>query len=220
MRILTAFIVFALLSAPTFAQQSVKCRPLTSNDFVGPNESIVGSGQDAQVCSVVKATPPPTFTATAPAPSAPSNATPSNPQTSTALPAGTSNPQPLQKRDKPVVFLNGNGNTQTNAGRGLFGSSWSNTSQHDQSLELAKDFEACPVTVSLKQENADYTVVLNHEGNNHNQMALTNASGEIILSDNAHGLHQSVKNKSDKFCTAIVSDWNKKQVQPTVASKN
>jgi hypothetical protein len=215
MRILTAFIVFALLSVPTLTQQSVKCRPLTSNDFVGPNESIVGSGQDAQVCTVVKATTPPTSPTTALAPGAPSN-----PQPSTAPPTGTSNPQPVQKRDKPVVFLNGNGNTQTNAGRGLFGSSWATTSQHDQSLELAKDFEACPVTVSLKQENADYTVVLNHEGNNHNQMALTNTSGEIILSDNAHGLHQSVKNKSDKFCAAIVTDWNKKQAQPTVASKD
>jgi hypothetical protein len=125
-------------------------------------------------------------------------------------------PPPVQptastKHDKPIVFLNGTGNTQTAAGRGLFGTTWASTSQHDQTMEMAKDFNECQgVRIVLNQENADYSVFLNHEGNNHNQMALTNATGEILMTDTAHGLHQSVKNKVAKFCSFILNDWNNK----------
>jgi hypothetical protein len=124
-------------------------------------------------------------------------------------------------RKQPTVFLNGTGNTQTTAGRGVFGGAWASTSQHDQSMELAKDFSGCPVTLTMKPDAADYTVMLNHEGNNHNQMALTDAAGQIILMDTAHGLHQSVKNKSAKFCTAILADWDKRtQTVVAAAAKN
>ena len=182
----------ALAQAP---KTEVKCRPLVSGDSIGPNESIVGSGSNAQVCAVVAIK-------AAPEPEAPKqSSTPNTPASAVTT----------EKHEKPVVFLNGSGNTQTTMSRGLFGTANTSTSQHDQSVELAKDFSSCPVIVSLKQENADYTVVLNHEGNNHNQMALTNSYGEVLITDTAHGMHQSIKNKSEKFCTAILADWDKKQ---------
>jgi len=180
----------ALAQAP---KAEVKCRPLVAGDSIGPNESIVGSGSNAQVCSLIAVKAAPET----------ENPKPQQPSSTPAVAA--------DKHEKPVVFLNGSGNTQTTMSRGLFGTTNANTSQHDQSVELAKDFSGCPVTISLKQENADYIVVLNHEGNNHNQMALTNASGEVLITDTAHGMHQSIKNKSGKFCTAILTDWNKKR---------
>jgi hypothetical protein len=41
------------LSAVAFGQTQVQCRPLQPNDFVGPDESIVGSGNNAMVCHSV-----------------------------------------------------------------------------------------------------------------------------------------------------------------------
>jgi len=201
---------FLLMAFPVFAQapkSEVKCRPLVAGDYIGPNESIVGSGANAQVCSVavVKA-------------ATEKDATPQPPSPVIPPPNVSSTPFAVE-HEKPIVFLNGSGNTQTTVGRGLFGTTQASTSQHDQSLELAKDFGSCPVTISLKQENADYTVVLNHEGNNHNQMALTNASGEVLITDTAHGMHQSIKNKSEKFCAAILADWRKKEDAKTIADK-
>jgi hypothetical protein len=118
--------------------------------------------------------------------------------------------QTATTHDKPTVYLNGTGNSQTTAGRGAFGTAWATSSQHDQTIELAKDFGECQgVVVTLKSDNADYNVMLNHEGNNHNQMLLTNTAGEVLLTDTKNGLHQSVKNKSEKFCAAILNDWSK-----------
>jgi hypothetical protein len=203
MKIARLLSISLLFAAPAFAQGTkteVKCRPLTPGDNIGPSESIVGSGADTQVCSIVKEKV---------------TSEPTAPRAVTVAPAELVKPAPASPvtvaHDRPVVFLNGAGNTQTTAGRGLFGGAWSNTSQHDQSLELAKDFAGCPVTVTMKQDGADYTVMLNHEANNHNQMAILNASGEVLLMDAAHGIHQSIKNKSEKFCASILADWKTKQ---------
>ncbi len=134
----------ALAQAP---KTEVKCRPLASGDSIGPNESIVGSGSNAQVCAVVaiKAAPQPEALKPSSTPYTPA-------------PAVTT-----EKHEKPVVFLNGSGSTQTTTSRGLFGT------------------------------------------------ANTNSYGEVLITDTAHGMHQSIKNKSEKFCTAILADWDKKQ---------
>jgi hypothetical protein len=153
-----------------------------------------------QMQSAVSATPQTTAPATAQS-------------VSSATPAAA--PAPPEKHEKPLVFLSGTGDTHTTSGNGLFGTSWSNSSAHDQTMEMAKDFSACGgVTVVLKQDNADYSVLLNHEGNNHNQMAVMNAVGAVLLTDTAHGMHQSIKDKSERICTFIENDWQKTAKSP------
>jgi hypothetical protein len=191
-------VLLMFASAVQAQKTEVKCHPLSSSNFIGPNESIVDTGADAQVCSTTT-TAEKVAPALEKAPTAQPTATTPDKQPE----AGAAS---VKQHDKPVVFLNGTGNTQSTAGKGSFGTTWSTTSQHDQTLELAKDFAGCPVTITMKQDGADYGVLLNHEGNNHNQMALMNAAGQVILTDGAHGLHQSVKNKTEKFCAAIMED--------------
>ena len=89
------------------------------------------------------------------------------------------------KHSKPTVFLTGSGATNTTASRGLFGSVNSSTSQHDQTIEMAKDFtDACPgVTLTLKQDTADFTVLLNFERNNHSQLMIAGADGSVLFTD-------------------------------------
>ena len=60
----------AIAQAP---QQVVQCRPLAAGDFLGPNDSIVGTGGNTQVCSVVmvKATTQAAYVSPASAPAAP-----------------------------------------------------------------------------------------------------------------------------------------------------
>jgi hypothetical protein len=67
------------LSAVAFGQTQVQCRPLQPNDFLGPDESIVGSGGNAMVChSVVVAK-------VQPAPSPRADATPASPAPAAAI---------------------------------------------------------------------------------------------------------------------------------------
>jgi hypothetical protein len=48
-------LTLALLTATSaFAQDKVQCRPLATNDFVRPDESLVNSGSETLVCHVVK----------------------------------------------------------------------------------------------------------------------------------------------------------------------
>ena len=67
MRIRTILVVAALYAVPACGQapkQIVQCRALRPGDVLGPTESLVGSGDNAQVCSVVVVKP----AATTPAP--------------------------------------------------------------------------------------------------------------------------------------------------------
>ncbi len=65
------------LSAVAFGQTQVQCRPLQPNDFLGPDESIVGSGGNAMVChSVVVAKVQPARSSAAPDASPTTPATP------------------------------------------------------------------------------------------------------------------------------------------------
>src|SRR6266404_1118254 len=75
------------LSAVAFGQTQVQCRPLQPNDFLGPDESIVGSGGNAMVCHsvvVAKVQPAPSRAAEAnatPAPAAAIGTTSGRPRT-------------------------------------------------------------------------------------------------------------------------------------------
>ncbi len=124
MKIRTIFVFAALSAVPVCGQapqQIVQCRPLAPGDFLGPNDSIVGSGSNTQVCSVVmvKAT---AVAATAPAvPAAPTTPRPdaevnaptalaSNPvappeATSAQLPAQAPAPTPRVNDGKVRLFV-------------------------------------------------------------------------------------------------------------------
>jgi hypothetical protein len=42
------------VAIPAFSQEKIQCRPLVANDFVGADETLVGSGSNTMVCHVVR----------------------------------------------------------------------------------------------------------------------------------------------------------------------
>lgn len=105
--------------------------------------------------------------------------------------------QPAQDRSKPRIYLESK--SQGNVWR----------AKRDQSIEMAKDFEArCPDTkVTIIQEKADYTVILNHIevgafGRN-NQMEVADKNGDILTTHDKGGIKGGVK----EMCKVILADW-------------
>ena len=85
-----------------------------------------------------------------------------------------------------------------------------------QTAEIIKTFgKRCPdVVINNKQDKADYTVVLDHEGGksilaHDNKVAVFNSDGDAIVSHSTRELGTSVKDA----CEAIAKDW------PSRASK-
>ena len=79
-----------------------------------------------------------------------------------------------------------------------------------QTAEIVKTFgERCPqVVVNNKQDKADYTVVLDHEGgksvlSHDNKVAVFNSDGDAVVSHSTRSLGSSVKDA----CDAITKDW-------------
>jgi len=79
-----------------------------------------------------------------------------------------------------------------------------------QTAEIIKTFgQRChEVVVNNKQDKADYTVVLDHEGGksilaHDNKVAVFNSDGDAIMSHSTRSLGNSVKDA----CEAIVKDW-------------
>jgi hypothetical protein len=79
-----------------------------------------------------------------------------------------------------------------------------------QTAEIIKTFgERChQVVVNNKQDKADYTVVLDHEGgksilSHDNKVAVFNSDGDAIVSHSTRSLGSSVKDA----CEAIEKDW-------------
>ncbi|MBZ5570339.1 MAG: PEGA domain-containing protein [Acidobacteriia bacterium] len=79
-----------------------------------------------------------------------------------------------------------------------------------QTAEIIKTFgERCKeVVVNNKQDKADYTVVLDHEGgksilSHDNKVAVFNSDGDAIVSHSTRSLGSSVKDA----CEAITRDW-------------
>jgi hypothetical protein len=50
----TTLTFMMLLAVPVFAQDKTQCRPMGSNDFVHPDESIVTGSSGTQICKAVK----------------------------------------------------------------------------------------------------------------------------------------------------------------------
>jgi hypothetical protein len=110
--------------------------------------------------------------------------------------------QAVQTNAKPRVYLQAasKGNNQ-NAAR-------------DQAMEMSKDVERdCPgVRVTINQQNADYTVLLNHIEVGlfirDNQFQLADRNGDLLTRTKEGG---SIRNGMKKVCAQILDDWIKNQ---------
>ena len=106
--------------------------------------------------------------------------------------------------DEPRVYLQAQSRgTNRNADR-------------DQSMEMSKDFEkGCPaVKVTINQNAADYTVLLNHIEVGllvrDNQFQIANRQGDLISKTNEGG---SIAKGVKRACEVILADWSKEPHQ-------
>lgn len=198
--------LFISLAVSAFAQTPQNpdrakwmCRNLAdSGNFLYEGETVFGT----QACRPIPQAP-------SPAPATPVVEAPSQNQ-----PA----PAPVAKHDKPLVFISGTAATTTTTTRGFFGSANSSTMPHDQAMVLAQDFSSvCPtVETTIKQDNADYTIVVNGGLNIRNQLLLTDKDGKVLYTDNkgANGIvggkSGTIKGKVSKACSFILTNWNGK----------
>ena len=78
-------------------------------------------------------------------------------------------------------------------------------------MEMSKDFERdCPgVRVTINQQAADYTVILNHIEvgllARDNQLQVADKNGDLLQTKEGGGIKGGVKN----VCALILSDWAK-----------
>jgi hypothetical protein len=82
----------------------------------------------------------------------------------------------------------------------------------DQSMEMSKDFEkdCAGVKVTINQNAADYTVLLNHIEHGFtrdNQIQVANRDGDLISKTKEGG---SIASNVKKACGIILADWAKK----------
>lgn len=114
--------------------------------------------------------------------------------------SGQAPSQTVQPPSRPRVFLQSSSKgNQWNAAR-------------DQSMEMSKDFERdCPgVKISINQQVADYTVILNHIEvgfSRDNQFQIADKEGDLISKTKEGG---SIAGGVKKVCAVILSDWAKK----------
>jgi len=106
---------------------------------------------------------------------------------------------PTASRQVPRVFLQS----------ASHGNTWN--ARRDQSMEMSKDFEKeCPgVRVTVNQQMADYTVLLNHIElglfARDNQIQVADKNGDLLQTKEGGGIKGGVK----KVCELIVADWTK-----------
>lgn len=122
---------------------------------------------------------------------------------------GTSLAQDSQSQ-QPRVFLQATSH----------GNVWA--SRRDQSMEMAKDFQKnCPdVKVTILQNAADYTVILNHievgAFGRDNQFQVANKEGDMLGGvREKNGIKSGSINGGVKAaCNVILSDWKARQTTP------
>ena len=119
--------------------------------------------------------------------------------------------------DKVRVFIDGQGTTNASTqsgggyGGGLFGHRSDTTvDMHNESIELAKDMrEQCPeITITLKEDAADYLVKLNRESkakkgvfDKNTQVLVANKQGDVIWTKDVRQVRSAAKDA----CSAISS---------------
>ncbi|HLZ39864.1 MAG TPA: hypothetical protein VKQ11_02820 [Candidatus Sulfotelmatobacter sp.] len=122
-------------------------------------------------------------------------------------------------QDKPRVFVQGKGSEDVqSSGSGGGGRHWgawgskSTIDSHDEGMEVSKDLQKnCPdVTVTLNQQNADYTVMLNRESKknrgllrSNSQVEVANRQGDVLGTNATH----TVGNAAKDACQLITADW-------------
>jgi hypothetical protein len=83
-------------------------------------------------------------------------------------------------------------------------------------MEMSKDFvKVCPgVQITLNQQAADYTVLLNHIERGlfarDNQMQVADKNGDLLKTSEGGGIKGGVK----KVCKLILQDWPKQANAP------
>jgi hypothetical protein len=108
---------------------------------------------------------------------------------------------PVSSTDKPRLFLQSSSH----------GNNWN--ARRDQSMEMAKDFEKdCPgVKITLNQQMADYTIVLNHIEHGFardNQFQIADRNGDLLTRTKEGG---SIRTGVKKACAQILADWSAKK---------
>jgi len=199
-----SLLIAALLcAAPAFAQNQTQmvCRDLKdSGGFLYAGETVV----NGQACRQVTYSPA--------QPSAPAQGQPAAPSVASApqpngiapgqptAPAGQqTSADPPTTKGQPRVFLQA----------ASHGNTWN--SRRDQSMEMGKDFEkVCPgVRVTINQQAADYTVLLNHIEvglfARDNQLQVADRNGDLLETKEGGGIKGGVK----KVCDLILADWSK-----------
>jgi hypothetical protein len=174
------------------------CRNLSdSGGFAYQGESIFGT----QACRPIpQASAPAQAAATASATVPPSQVQPApGPAQQPDVPEQPAQNAPVVKGQQPRVFLQA----------ASHGNTWN--SRRDQSMEMSKDFaKICPgVRVTINQQVADYTVILNHIElglfARDNQMQVADKNGDLLKTREGGGIKGSVKN----VCELILADWAK-----------
>ncbi len=88
-------------------------------------------------------------------------------------------------------------------------------------MEMSKDFEkVCPgVRVTVNQQMADYTVLLNHIEvgllARDNQMQVADKNGDLLQTKEGGGIKGGVK----KVCELILADWVKQGAATSSGNK-
>ncbi|MFZ1973064.1 MAG: hypothetical protein WAU89_09475 [Candidatus Acidiferrales bacterium] len=200
MAILALLTVSSVASAQNPDTSKWMCRNLAdSGGFTYQGETIFG----AQACRPIQQastqaqpatpTPTPVVSTQAQTTSAPV------PQTDAPSQQQPAQNAPTTSRQLPRVFLQS----------ASHGNTWN--ARRDQSMEMSKDFEKeCPgVRVTVNQQMADYTVLLNHIEvglfARDNQMQVADKNGDLLQTKEGGGIKGGVK----KVCELIVADWTK-----------
>ena len=123
-----------------------------------------------------------------------------------------------QESNRPRVFVTDSESWETSGSSGagdILGGIFvgrSSGGARPQTAEIVKTSgERCPDTVvTIREENADYIVILEHEGGKvpfqkDNKFVLANKDGEVISSGSTRTLGNAVKDA----CQIMMRDWNR-----------
>jgi hypothetical protein len=197
--VLSLLILSSVASAQSPDLSKWMCRNLSdSGNFTYQGETIFGTQACRPIPQASAAQTPPVATSPAVAMSAPAQPTPAPNQEPTAPAQQSAQNAPVAK-GSPRVFLQS----------ASHGNTWN--ARRDQSMEMGKDFEKdCPgVRVTINQQMADYTVLLNHIEvgliARDNQMQVADKNGDLLETKEGGGIKGGVK----KVCELILSDWAK-----------
>ena len=126
----------------------------------------------------------------------------------------TASTETKAKSEKPRIYVTESQSWETKGKivgnkRGIFGSLAGGA--RPQTAEIIKNFnEKCECIVTMKEENADYVVMVEHEGGKalalkDNKYAVFKANGDAIKSGSTRSLGSAVKDA----CAALIADWSK-----------